>query len=67
MWKVGIWAENFMGAAVLVLQWQRENYYKREMLNFPIPSFTLCQKKRYITNGIQPIFKNFPWAERSGK
>ena len=45
MWKVGIWAENFMGAAVLVLQWQRENYYKREMLNFPIPSFTLCQKK----------------------
>ena len=37
------------------------------MLNFPIPSFTLCKKKRYITKGIQPIFKNFPSTERCGK
>ena len=37
------------------------------MLNFAIPSFTLCQKIRYITKGIQPIFKNFPSAERCGK
>ena len=67
MWQIGSWAEDFMGAAILFLQWQGENYYKREMLNFPIPGFTLCQKKRYITKGIQPIFKNFPSAEICGK
>ena len=66
MWKIGIWAENIMGAAILVLERQGEIHYKREMLNFPIPSFTLCQKKSYITKGIQPIFKNFPSAERGG-
>ena len=35
--------------------------------NFPLSSCTLCQKKCYITKGIQPIFKNFPSAERCGK
>ena len=29
------------------------------MLNFSIPSFTLCQEKRYITKGIPPISKTF--------
>ena len=29
------------------------------MLNFPIPSFTLCQKKRYITKGIKRFWKTF--------
>ena len=53
-----------MSAAILVLPWQDKNYYKREMLNFPIPSFALCQKKRCITKAFQPIFKNFPTAER---
>ena len=42
-WKIGIRPENFMGAGILVLQWQGENHCKREMLNFPIPSFTLFQ------------------------
>ena len=67
MWIIGIWQENFMGAAILVLQWQCEIHYKKEMLNFPIPSFTLCQIKCYITKAIQPIFKNFPSAGRCGK
>ena len=35
--------------------------------NFPLSSCTLCQKKCYITKGIQPIFKNFPSPERCGK
>ena len=26
MWKIGIWAEKIMSAAILVLQWQGENY-----------------------------------------
>ena len=67
MWKIGIWEENFMSAAILVLQWQGENFFQVKNLKFPISSFTLCQKKRYITKGIQPIFKNFPSAERCGK
>ena len=128
MWKIGIWAENFMSAAILVLQWQGasgkfeisqfqavhcvrknaispkvfnrfsktfhplkdvENRYLRQKFhgrsyfsfamarwklfsggkirNFPLSSCTLCQKKCYITKGIQPIFKNFPSAERCGK
>ena len=67
MWKIGIWAEKIICAAILVLQWQGENYWKREMLNFPIPSFTPSHKKCYITKGIHPIFKNFPSAERCGK
>ena len=28
MWKIGIWAENIMSAAILVLQWQGENFFK---------------------------------------
>ena len=35
--------------------------------NFPLSRCTLCQKKCYITKGIQPILKNFPSAERRGK
>ena len=35
--------------------------------NFPLYSCTLCQKKGYITKGIQAIFKNCPSAERCGK
>ena len=26
MWKIGIWAEKILSAAILVLQWQGENY-----------------------------------------
>ena len=132
MWKIGIWPRKFHGAAILVLQWQGENFFQVEKFeishfqavhcvrknaispkvfnrfsktflllkdvenrylrrkfhgrsyfsfamvrwklfsggkirNFPLSNCTLCQKKRYITKGIQPIFKNFPSAERCGK
>ena len=30
MWKIGIWVENFMGGAILVLQWQGENFFQVE-------------------------------------
>ena len=131
MWNIGICVEKFMSAAILVSQWQGENFFQveefeishiqavhcvgknaispkvfnrflktfllledvengylgrkfhersyfsfamarwkfleRDMLNFPIPSFTLCQKNAILQQGIQPIFKNFPTAERCGK
>ena len=35
--------------------------------NFPLSSSTLCQRKCYITKGIQPIFKNFSSAKRCWK
>ena len=35
--------------------------------NFPLSSCTLCQWKCYITKGINPIFTNFPSAERCRK
>ena len=35
MWKIGIWEENFMSAAILVLQWQGENFFKWKNLKFP--------------------------------
>ena len=35
MWKIGIWAENFIGAAILVLQWQGENFFHAKNLKFP--------------------------------
>ena len=38
------------------------------MLKFPHFQALHCvKKKRYITKGIQTIFKNFPAAERCGK
>ena len=67
MWKIGIWEENFMSAAILVLELHGENFFPSEKIwNFPLSSSTLCHKKCYITKGIQPIFKNFPSAERRG-
>ena len=35
MWKIGIWVENFMGTAILVLQWQGENYLAKGNVKFP--------------------------------
>ena len=37
MWKIGIWEENFMSAAILVLQWQGENFF--QVAEFEISSF----------------------------
>ena len=57
-----------MSAAILVLQWQGENFFQVE--KFEISNFQAIhcvRKKCYITKGIQPIFKNFPSAERRGK
>ena len=63
MWKIGIWAEKIMSAAILFLQWQGENCYKRGNVEIShIPSCTLCQKKRYITKGIQPISKKLSFC-----
>ena len=55
MWKIGIWPKNFIGAAILVLQWQGQNYYKRKIWNFPIPRLHTVQEKmlyhgRYSTD-----------------
>ena len=62
-----MWEENFMSAAILVLQWQRENYYKRKMLNFPQSKLYTLSEKRYITKGILSISKNILSAERCGE
>ena len=35
MWKIGIWAEKIMSAAILVLQWQGYNVFQVENLKFP--------------------------------
>ena len=68
MWKIGIWAENLMSAAILVLQLQGENFFQVEKFEISHFQAVHCvRKKGYITKGIQPIFKNFPSAERCGK
>ena len=30
MWKIGIWVEKIMSAAILVLQWQGDNFFQVE-------------------------------------
>ena len=69
MWKIGIWEENFMSAAIRVFQLQGENFFQAEnfKLYIVLSSCTLCHKKCYITKIIQPLFKNFPSAERCRK
>ena len=56
MGKIGIWEENFMSAAILVLQLQGENFLQVE--NFQISHFRAvhCVRK----NAISPkVFKRF--------
>ena len=67
MSKIAISTEKILSAAILVLPRQGENFFQVEIRNFPHSNCTLWHKKRYITKGIQPIFKNFPSAERCGK
>ena len=64
MWKIGIWAGRSYFSFAMV-RWKL--FSGGKIRNFPLSSCTLCQKKCYITKGIQPIFKNFPSAERCGK
>ena len=56
MWKIGIWAEKIISAAILVLQWEGENFFQVEKIrNFPHSNCTLCQK-----NAISPkVFNRF--------
>ena len=67
MLRVGIWVESFRCAGVLLLQWQGENFAHRQHLKFcrfqPVQC-TLCQRKSYISNGIQPIFEIFATARK---
>ena len=58
----------FLGAAILVLQLQGENFFQVEKFEIShFQAWTPCQQKCYITKGIQLIFKNFPSAEGRGK
>ena len=48
MWKIDIWVENFMGAAILVLQLQGENFFqveKFEISHFQL--YTVSEKMLY--------------------
>ena len=56
MWKIGIWEENFMSAAILVLQLQGENFLQVE--KFEISYFQAVHCVR--TNTISPkVFHRF--------
>ena len=56
MWKIGIWEENFMSAAILVLQWQGENFFQVE--EFEISRFQTVHC--VIKNAISPkVFNRF--------
>ena len=57
MWNIGIWEENFMSAAILVSQWQGENFSAgRQIWNFPtFKLYTVLRK-----NAISPrVFNRF--------
>ena len=49
MWKIRIWAENFMGAAILVLQWQGENVFQVEKFETSQFQAVHCVRKNAIT------------------
>ena len=56
MWKIGIWEENLMSAAILVLQWQGENFFQVE--EFEISHFQTVHC--VIKNAISPnVFNRF--------
>ena len=56
MWKIGIWAENIMSAAILVLQWQGENFFKVQ--EFEISRFQTVHG--VIKNAVSPkVFNRF--------
>ena len=56
MWKIGIWEENLMSAAILVLQWHGENFFQVE--EFEISHFQTVHC--VIKNAISPkVFNRF--------
>ena len=68
MWKIGIWEENFMSAAILVLQWQGENFFQVEKFEISHFQAVHCVRKNAISPKVFNRFqKNFPDAERCGK
>ena len=56
MWKIGIWAENFIGAATLVLQWQGENFFQVEKFEISHFQAVHCVRKKAIS---PKVFKRF--------
>ena len=62
--EIGIWEENFMSAAILVLQLQSENFFQVE--KFEISQFQAvhCVRKKAISPKVFNEFqKNFPTAQ----
>ena len=56
MWKIGIWAEKIMSAAILVLQLQGKNFFQDE--KFEISHFQAVH--RVSKNAISPkVFHRF--------
>ena len=56
MWKIDIWAESIMSAAILVLQWQGENFFQVE--EFEISRFQTVHC--VIKNAVSPkVFNRF--------
>ena len=60
MWKVGIWAENFMSAAILVLQWHGENCFPVEKFEISHFQAVQCARKNAVSpkvfNGFSKVF-----------
>ena len=71
MWKIVIWEDKSHERSYFsfaIAKWKL--FSSRKIWNFPLSNCalcTLCQKKCYITKGIQPILKNIPAAEGCGK
>ena len=62
--RVGIWVESLKRAAILLLQWQGENFAIYNIWNFPLSTCTMCLQKSYISKGFPPIFEIFASARR---
>ena len=68
MWKIGISEENFISAAILVLQLQGENFFQVEKFEISHFQAVHCVRKNAISPKVfNRFFKNFPCAERCGK
>ena len=56
MWKIGIWDEKIMSAAILILQWQGEYFFQVEKLEISRFESVHCVKK----NAVSPkVFNRF--------
>ena len=65
MLRVVIWVESFRCAGSLLLQLARRNLCASKTFEIlPLSTCTLCQKKSYISNGIQSPFVIFASARR---